>query len=378
MSLINRIPLYKRIEKLRDCPLITYITSTRPNAQGQMAMDAIPEILDQVLALPTDCKAVDLFLVSLGGDPTVAWRIMTLLRDHVKKVGVIIPQSAYSAATLLALGADEIVMHPCANLGPVDPQIQVKRKSVGGSIPEVISFGSEDLAGFLAYVRDNVGLSDQEYLKATFEMFCNEVGAIPIGMAARSARLSLQLGTKLLQMHMKGEAAKQKALAIASTLNKEFFHHGYPVGRKEAKDIGLKVVEPHKELEKEIWALWEDIETELDCRHPFNPMLLIEEHGATKDLFAPVPLIHLPSNLPPQLAQQVFQQILAQITTVQIPPVEYSIESALVESLRLASVFQTKGQIFARRDWETKISLNNVVISSQWEKVHMSTQLPSN
>jgi hypothetical protein len=173
-----------------------------------MSIDAVPEIQDQLLSLPKNCKQVDLLVVSLGGDPTVAWRIMTLLRDRVKKVGVLIPQSAFSAATLLALGADEIVMHPCANLGPVDPQIQVRRNNNPNGVPDVISFGSEDLAGFLTYVRQNVGLSDQEHLKAAFELFCKEVGAIPIGIAARGARLSLSLGTKLLQMHMKDEAAK--------------------------------------------------------------------------------------------------------------------------------------------------------------------------
>ena len=115
MSLGTRLPIYKRIEEIRGCPLVAYVTSTRPNATGQMAMDAVPEILDQVLALPRDCKAVDLLVVSLGGDPTVAWRVMTLLRDRVKKVGVLIPQSAFSAATLLALGADEIIMHPFSN-----------------------------------------------------------------------------------------------------------------------------------------------------------------------------------------------------------------------------------------------------------------------
>jgi len=260
-------------------------------------------------------------------------------------------------------------MHPCANLGPVDPQIQVKRKAQDGPSTEVLSFGSEDLAGFLSYVRDNVGLTDQEYLKAAFEMFCKEVGAIPIGVAARGTRLSLQLGTKLLQMHMKDEAGKQKAQAIATTLNQEFFHHGYPVGRKEAKEIGLKIVEPDKDLEKEIWSLWQDIETDLDCRHPFNPMAIVEKSGGAANLFAPIPMLNLPSNLPPQLAQQVFQQILSQIAPQQIPSVEYSIEVALVESVRLASVFRTKGRIFARRDWETRVSLNNVVIASQWEKV---------
>jgi ClpP class serine protease len=43
---------------------------------------------------------------------------MSLLREKVKDVAILIPQAAFSAATLMALGADEIVMHPCGNLGP--------------------------------------------------------------------------------------------------------------------------------------------------------------------------------------------------------------------------------------------------------------------
>ncbi|MBM3334523.1 hypothetical protein FJY63_07665, partial [Candidatus Sumerlaeota bacterium] len=66
MSLRTRLPIYTRIEQLRGSPLVAYVTSTRPNATGQMAMDAVPEILDQALALPRGCKAVDLLLVSLG------------------------------------------------------------------------------------------------------------------------------------------------------------------------------------------------------------------------------------------------------------------------------------------------------------------------
>ena len=266
------------------------------------------------------------------------------------------------------MGADEIVMHPCGNLGPVDPQIQVKRQ-VDGKQSEIVSFGSEDLSGFLSFVRESVGLSDQEHLKCAFELFCKEVGAIPIGVSSRGSRLSISLGVKLLQMHMKDEAAKQKATAIAETLNKEFFHHGYPVGRKEAKEIGLKVVEPDAELEKKMWALWLDIEDELECRHPFNPMNEIEKSGNAGPLFAPVQHVQIPANIPPQMAQKVYQQLLQQIQLLQVSPVEYNTIAAVVESKRVASLFRTKGKIFARRDFEAKISLNTVVTSAQWEPI---------
>lgn len=118
-----------------------------------------------------------------------------------------------------------------------------------------------------------------------------------------------------------------------------------------------------------MWRLWQDIEEEMDCRRPFNPMTVVEESGQAADLFNPVPMIQMPSNLPPQMAQQVLQQILNEICTVQIPPIEYSLTQAIVESSRRASVFRSKGRVFARRDWETKISLNNVVLSSTWEIV---------
>ena len=325
-----------------------------------MGQDALPGILDQILLLPKDKDAADLLIVSNGGDPTVAWRIMSLLRERVKTVGALIPQAAFSAATLLALGADEIIMHPCGNLGPVDPQITAP-KAGGG----VIQFGSEDLTGFLQFVRDKVGLSDQEHLKSAFELFCKEAGAVPIGVATRASQLSLSMGEKLLRMHMK-DAEGQKAKAIAETLNTKFFTHGYPVGRNEAKEIGLKVIEPDTNLERLIWEVWLDLEAEMRCRDIFNWMEEVAKSPTGAQLFAEIPQVTIPSGLPPELMQQIAQQVLQQILLVRLPPVEYEWRHAIIESARRASVFITKGKVFARREVDLKISLNNVVLSQGW------------
>ena len=361
MGLSERIPTYRKIESIRRCPLITYVTGTRQNAQGAMAADALPELIDQILLLPADAKKIDLLIVSNGGDPTVAWRIMCLLRERVENVGVFIPQSAFSAATLLALGVDEIVMHSCGNLGPVDPQITAVRPN-----NETIQFGSEDLAGFLRFVKETVGLSDQEYLKSAFELFCKEAGAVPIGVATRAAQLSVSMGEKLLRMHMKEDAEGQKAKAIAEALNKKFFHHGYPVGRKEAKEIGLKIIEPDKELEQLIWGVWLDLEAEMKCRTPFIPMEEIAKSPVGQQLLAAVPQATVPSGLPPEVMNQVIPQILQQISVVNLPGIDYELKPAIIESLRKASFFSIKGKLFARRDADLKITLNNVILSSQW------------
>src|SRR5260370_37483036 len=105
MSWEERIALYKQIEKHRKHPLIVYVTSKRSGAFAHMSSDALPQIIELLDMLPKDTKAIDFLIVSLGGDPMVAWRIMTLIRQRVKTVSVLIPQSAYSAATLLACGA---------------------------------------------------------------------------------------------------------------------------------------------------------------------------------------------------------------------------------------------------------------------------------
>jgi hypothetical protein len=236
---------------------------------------------------------------------------------------------------------------------------------------EMIQFGSEDLAGFLSFVRESVGLKSEEHMRAAFEMFCKEVGAIPIGVATRGSRLAVSMSEKLLRMHMENAGEEKEAKRIAETLNTKFFHHGYPVGRKEAKEIGLKVVEPPQPLEDAIWALWLDLETELQCRVPFNPMSNVVASPSANTLFAGVPLVNIPTNLPPQLLQQVLQQIVQQVNVVNVPPVDYTLNHAILESARKANMFVTRGKIFATRGADLKISVNMVATSSQWETVQI-------
>lgn len=270
MSLSKRIQLYRKIEQERGRPLIAYVTSQRANASGKMGADVVPEICDQVLALPQKTQAVDILIVSSGGDPMVAWRTISVLREKVKTIGVLIPQSAYSAATLLALGADEIVMHPCGNLGPLDPQITINHRDAKGN-NEAIQYSAEDLLAFLNFAKKEVGIKDQSCLLEAFKMATQQVGPTAVGFTARSTNLSLNLGLKLLQTHREKREEKNSR-AIVSKLNKEFFAHGYPLSRTEAKEIGLHVTFPNSTLEKLMWDTWQAIEEDMKCRVPFSPM----------------------------------------------------------------------------------------------------------
>jgi hypothetical protein len=55
-----------------------------------MAPDVIPRIAEQVLCAGQEHEAIDLLVVSNGGDPTVAWRIISVLRETFDQVGMLL------------------------------------------------------------------------------------------------------------------------------------------------------------------------------------------------------------------------------------------------------------------------------------------------
>src|ERR1043166_3942564 len=110
----ERVQLIRALEEARGgTAVITYLTSTRPNLEAPMAMDAIPVIHQhlEAIATPREETRIDLFLHSNGGDGVVPWRLVTLIREYCAELSVLVPHRAFSAATLAALGADRIIMH---------------------------------------------------------------------------------------------------------------------------------------------------------------------------------------------------------------------------------------------------------------------------
>lgn len=328
MDLPQRIEHYRKIEEYRKRPLIVYATSTRQNATAMMAGDAVREFIDQVEAIP-DGKAVDVLVHSFGGDGLTAWKLMSVLRERFERVGVLVPVSAFSAATVFALGADEIVMHPHASLGPIDPQISVR-----GQDGTVRQFAYEDLGAFLRFLRQDVGLSEQEHLSSLADRLFASVDPVSVGAAKRASDLSAEVGERLLKLHMKDE---KRARQIAINLNKSFFAHGDAVSRARARDLDLPIAKSNAQLEKLLWAAYSGIEGYMQLRDPFNPLELFLNHvAATAGQGGPVP-IQLPPGVPPQIAQQILAA-----TQVHVP---FRWVKALMESTRLASEVVNEGFI---------------------------------
>jgi len=70
-------------------------------------------------------RRLDLLITSPGGSAEATESIVVYLRARFDHIRAIIPVAAMSAATMLALGCDEIVMGAHSQLGPIDPQFVI-------------------------------------------------------------------------------------------------------------------------------------------------------------------------------------------------------------------------------------------------------------
>lgn len=211
MQLSERRQRYSAIENFRKRPLIVYATSTRPGIQAFMAGDAVREFVDQIDAIPADKKDIDILVHSTGGDPLAAWKLMSVLRERFEKVAVLVPYMAFSAATLFALGADEIAMHPHASLGPIDPQIRMPQAD--GTVRH---FAYEDVGAFLRFIASEAKITEQAHLPGVVEKLFSVVDPVHVGAAKRASELSSDIGERLLLMHM--TAAEDKVRVSPGTL----------------------------------------------------------------------------------------------------------------------------------------------------------------
>jgi hypothetical protein len=274
----ERVDLIKRIEKERGSHLIAYVTSTRLNREVQMAMDSIRKIYDHLVAIgrPKKEVKVDLFLHSNGGDGTVPWRLVTLIREYASRLSVLVPFRAFSAATLTALGAHEIVMHPMGMLGPTDPTVANPFNPVDPRDPSrQLGISVEDVTAYIALIKEDAGIHHEDELIEGFKLLADKVHPLALGNVKRSLSQSRMMAKKLLALHMTKSEDEHKIKEIVDSLTSKLFYHGHPINRSEARDqVGLRtVVDPSEKVEDLMWKLYLEYEKEMDMEEPFNAPL---------------------------------------------------------------------------------------------------------
>jgi hypothetical protein len=303
MAFPQRIPLIQQIEAARQSRLICLLTSLRPGVPAQMAEDQVRVIFDHLQQIgEKPIPKLDIFLCSNGGSGTVPWRLVALFREFAVSFNVIIPFRAYSAASLLALGADEIVMHPFAELGPIDPTVSNDFNPVEQGTGRRLGISVEDVRAYVNFVKKTVGITHEDELVKAIEILAQQVHPLSLGNVERFVMQSRMIARKILKTHMNEEADDHKINEIIENMASKLYFHGHPINRNEAKaDLRLKVGEATPELESLIWNLYRDFEDEFENRTEFNPAVALANA-------APAPG-QQPQNLPTHEANLLYAML---------------------------------------------------------------------
>lgn len=356
----ERLGLIRALEEVRGgTRVITYLTSTRANLESQMAMDVIPVVYQHLREIdtPREETQIDLFIHSNGGDGIVPWRLVSLIREKCSKFSVLVPHLAFSAATLTALGADSVVMHPLGSLGPTDPTVandfnprnpQNQNQLLGISV--------EDVSSYMSLVKEDVGIRHEEELVQAFAILARKVHPLALGNVKRATSQSRMMGEKLLKLR-KDEAMDEHDVAeLIEGLTSQLYFHGHPINRNEAReDLRLSFVEDATpDVEKAMWSLYSAYDEDMRLAEPFQPA---QEAYAMQAIAAPPP---------PQMIQtpQGIEAIPSSPTTatVQLP----TVMSAIIESTARTDVHEAVLEVTLKREWTGELGANVFPRSSRW------------
>jgi hypothetical protein len=266
----------EELQTLRDGGrIVAYVTGDRlPNMGTQIAGDVFP-LMYSLLSKIGHVPKLDLFIYSTGGITMVAWGLINLLREFCDSLSVLVPFRALSTATLISLGANEIVMSRLGQLSPVDPSVNTPfnppaPQQPGG--PQLfLPVSVEDVRGFLDLARDEAKISKEELISSVFSQLAAEVKPLALGNVHRAKEQIKMLTEQLLLLHI-SEAEKVRIGQIVETFTRKLFSHDYLIGRKEAKKIiGSEVVDAPPDVEKAMMDLYSSYAEDLELNKVYNP-----------------------------------------------------------------------------------------------------------
>jgi hypothetical protein len=197
---------------------------------------------------------IALVLDSPGGYARNAYQIANLLRKHCGGFVAVVPQYAKSAATLLALGAETIILGDDAELGPLDAQtFDSNREEPMSALDEVQSV-ERLFASSLEAVDQTMQLlvgrtgKKVEVLLAPVLHFVSEmmkplfekIDTVHYTQYSRVLKVAEEYAIRLLVPKYTPPIAKE----IARRLVERYPEHGFVIDSIEASKIGLQISAP--------------------------------------------------------------------------------------------------------------------------------------
>ena len=264
--------LLSALEKQRKSKAICYATTDRQGINPGQISTRVLDILVKVLEDIGVTKKITLVLHTRGGDPMAAMAIVNLLRSFSDELEVVVPARANSAGTLIALGADHIVLTKQAMLSPIDPSmngpLNPTAHTQGGAQPIPVSV--EELRAYVRFAKEIVGGEQSKNAKndEILRLLAEKIHPLVLGRAYRSRAQIRALASKLITNHIKDEVAAQKTVDF---LCEDSGSHDYPIFRREAQsELGLNIKKPTQQEYDLIRDIYHEISSILKLDQPYS------------------------------------------------------------------------------------------------------------
>lgn len=232
--------IFRHLAGTLKMPFLSYWTSSG----GSICHNDII-VFSHLLADMPKSKTVALFLKSNGGNPEAALRLVHLLRTHFEKIILLAPFECASAATMVALGANEIHMGPTSYLTAVDSSLKHDLSPVDHN-NYLVSVSQDEVSRILRLWKER---STNEN---PFPDVYKYLHPLVIGALDRSSSLSIRICEELLSYHLRD---KKRICRISKDLNGEYPSHSYPITAREAIRIGLHVKALNEDVESDLRLL---------------------------------------------------------------------------------------------------------------------------
>lgn len=221
--------------------------------------DSLVEAILRTCHAAPDKQEIAVLLHSPGGYAQDAYRIARTLQTHCNGFVAIVPKYAKSAATLLALGATDIIMSDHAELGPLDAQIyDPGREEPISALDEVQSlerlhaFSLEAVDRTMLLMLNRTGKKVEpllphilKYVADMTRPLFEKIDTVHYNQMSRALKVAEEYAIRLLN----NQYPADKAGEIARQLVHGYPEHGFIIDMEEASSIGLDVQAAEPEVE---------------------------------------------------------------------------------------------------------------------------------
>lgn len=248
--------------------IIYYTDWLHTGAETSLTLEDMQGMMEVCRGLTGD--ELDLIIHSPGGQAEATKSLVSYLRGRYSKIRVFVPLAAMSAATMLALAADEVVMGKHSQLGPIDPQVLIGNSWVPSrAIIEQFDRAKSEIA------------SDPSSLNAWYPIL-QQYGPGLIASCESAEELSRKLVAEWLEQYMMKDlpdaAVQAKKTADWFGTFGNHLSHSLGITRDEARVHGVKIVNLESTLQDEVLSVHHA------TLHTFsgNAVKIIENHlGST-------------------------------------------------------------------------------------------------